>query len=230
MCRLGQRRSGASTIPGLAGRSTRPATECAIRDDITPLCSSCLVVAAACSRAGLRQGSAGRRRAAPAAPRAPDRARRARRGPGRDLPDQGRSARLEAEELVQVTAEVEGAVSDVRFHEGDRVGRRRCSLRIDPDRYRLEAERAEARLPEGAGRRRRAPQPTWQRREALAREQLVAAEELNRARGETERLAAEAESAQGGARHRPRRTCGAPRCARRAAGVINTKSSRPASS
>ena len=33
---------------------------------------------------------------------------------------------LEAEEMVQVTAEVEGASSDVRFHEGDRVARRPC--------------------------------------------------------------------------------------------------------
>src|SRR5262245_31242746 len=46
---------------------------------------------------------------------------------------------LEAEEVVQVTAEVEGAVSEVRFHEGDRVTRGTVLARIDPDRYRLEA-------------------------------------------------------------------------------------------
>ena len=40
---------------------------------------------------------------------------------------------LEAEELVQITAEVEGAVKDVRFHEGDRVDRGSVLLRIDPD-------------------------------------------------------------------------------------------------
>src|SRR5262249_13405731 len=51
---------------------------------------------------------------------------------------------LEAEEMVQVTAEVEGAVTDVRFHEGDRVTPASVLLRIDPERFRLEAEQAEA--------------------------------------------------------------------------------------
>ena len=45
---------------------------------------------------------------------------------------------------MQVTAEVEGAVAEVRFHEGDRVGPQTVLARIDPDRYRLEAQRAEA--------------------------------------------------------------------------------------
>src|SRR6266511_1438444 len=43
---------------------------------------------------------------------------------------------LEAEELVQVTAEVEGAVTEVRFHEGDLVTPKTLLARIDPDRYR----------------------------------------------------------------------------------------------
>ncbi|HET9314752.1 MAG TPA: biotin/lipoyl-binding protein, partial [Vicinamibacteria bacterium] len=51
---------------------------------------------------------------------------------------------LEPEELVQITAEVQGAVADVSFNEGDRVGTGTVLARIDPDRYRLEAERAEA--------------------------------------------------------------------------------------
>src|SRR2546428_391454 len=51
---------------------------------------------------------------------------------------------LEAEELVQITAQVEGAVTGVRFHEGDAVGRGTVLLRIDPDRYQLELKRAEA--------------------------------------------------------------------------------------
>ena len=54
--------------------------------------------------------------------------------------------------MVQVTAEVEGVVSDVRFHEGDRVGPATVLLRIDPDRYRLEAERAKAAAGPGDGR------------------------------------------------------------------------------
>src|SRR5262245_6962269 len=47
---------------------------------------------------------------------------------------------LEAEEVVQVTAEVEGVVTDVRFNEGMRVGPQTVLFRIDPDRYRLQAE------------------------------------------------------------------------------------------
>ena len=53
---------------------------------------------------------------------------------------------LEAQDLVQVTAQVEGVVTEVRFHEGDRVTPQTVLLRIDPARYRLEAERAKADL------------------------------------------------------------------------------------
>jgi multidrug efflux system membrane fusion protein len=97
---------------------------------------------------------------------------------------------LEPEELVQITAEVQGAVVDVRFNEGDRVGTDTVLARIDPDRYRLEAERAEAAYRKALADEQRA-RADLERREALARDQLVAAEELNRSRGETERLAAE---------------------------------------
>ena len=51
---------------------------------------------------------------------------------------------LEADEVVQVTAEVEGAVTAVLFDEGLRVSPRTVLARIDPERYRLEAQRAEA--------------------------------------------------------------------------------------
>jgi multidrug efflux system membrane fusion protein len=101
---------------------------------------------------------------------------------------------LEAEELVQITAEVEGAVSEVLFNEGDRVDPRRELVRIDPDRYRLEAERADASYKQALAERDRAL-ADLKRREELGREQLVAIEELNRARGESERLAAEADAA-----------------------------------
>jgi len=100
---------------------------------------------------------------------------------------------LEAEELVQITAQVEGAVTGVRFHEGDQVGRSTVLLRIDPDRYRLELQRAEAnyqRTLADAGR----AASDLARREQLAQENLVAAEELNRARQEADRLAADAQS------------------------------------
>lgn len=98
---------------------------------------------------------------------------------------------LEAEELVQVTAEVDGAVSAVSFHEGDRVTRDSVLLRIDPDRYRLEAQRAEAGHVKAAADARRAQQELA-RREELFADKLVALEELNRARAEAERLAGEA--------------------------------------
>jgi multidrug efflux system membrane fusion protein len=101
---------------------------------------------------------------------------------------------LEPEEMVQVTAEVQGAVADVRFNEGDRVGTDTVLARIDPDRYRLEAERAEAAYRKALADEQRA-RADLERREALARDQLVAAEELNRSRGETERLSAESAAA-----------------------------------
>jgi multidrug efflux system membrane fusion protein len=101
---------------------------------------------------------------------------------------------LEAEELVQITAEVEGAVKDVRFHEGDRVDRGTVLLRIDPERYGLELRRAEANYQRAVADARRAVSDL-SRREQLAEEQLVAAEELNRARQEAERLEADAQAA-----------------------------------
>jgi RND family efflux transporter MFP subunit len=101
---------------------------------------------------------------------------------------------LEAEELVQITAQVEGAVTGVRFHEGDAVGRGTVLLRIDPDRYRLELKRAEANYQRTLADARRAA-ADLARREQLAKEQLVAAEELNRARQEAETLEADAQSA-----------------------------------
>jgi RND family efflux transporter MFP subunit len=101
---------------------------------------------------------------------------------------------LEAEEVVQVTAEVEGAVSHVLFHEGDRVSPETPLLRIDPERYRLEAGRAEATYKQALAEQHRAEQDL-RRREELARDELVAVEELNRSRGETERLTAESAAA-----------------------------------
>jgi RND family efflux transporter MFP subunit len=105
---------------------------------------------------------------------------------------------LEAEELVQVTAEVDGAVSEVAFHEGDRVTSASVLARIDPDRYRLEAQRAEAGHAKAAADARRAQQELA-RREELFADKLVAVEELNRARAEADRLAGEAAAAKAAA-------------------------------
>jgi len=101
---------------------------------------------------------------------------------------------LEAQELVQVTAEVDGAVSDVLFHEGDRVTQKTILLRIDPERYRFEAERAAAVLQQAEAEYVRA-QADLVRREELAQSQLVAQEELTRSRGENARFAAAVEVA-----------------------------------
>lgn len=128
---------------------------------------------------------------------------------------------LEAEELVQVVAEVEGAVTEVSFREGDRVTPRTVIARIDPERYRLEAQRAEANYQKAVADAQRAS-ADFERREALARDQLVAAEELNRSRAETDRLKAEAVAMKAArdiaSQNLDRSEVRAPR-----AGVINTR-------
>lgn len=129
---------------------------------------------------------------------------------------------LEADELVQVTAEVEGALAEVRFREGDRVTPQTVLARIDPERHRLDAARAEATYRRAVADRERA-EADLKRREQLASEQLVAVEELNRSRQETERLAAEAAAAKADldiALQNVRRSDVRPP----RAGVINTRS------
>jgi multidrug efflux system membrane fusion protein len=101
---------------------------------------------------------------------------------------------LEAQDLVQVTAQVEGVASDVRFREGDRVSPATLLLRIDPDRHRVEAERAKALMDQAAAELGRA-QADLARREALAQSQLLSTEELTRSRGENARLEAAVEVA-----------------------------------
>ncbi len=101
---------------------------------------------------------------------------------------------LEADEMVQVTAEVSGAVAEVRFQAGDRVTPATVLARIDPERFRLEAERAQATYRRAAADQQRA-QADFKRRETLAAERLVSTEELERTRLEAERLAADAAAA-----------------------------------
>jgi membrane fusion protein, multidrug efflux system len=128
---------------------------------------------------------------------------------------------LEAEELVQITAEVEGAVAEVRFHEGDRVGPATVLVRIDPDRYRLEAARAQASLQKARADAERA-RTDLKRREELAAQQLVAPEELNRARAESEQLVAEAEASHA-ARELAQQSLRKAEVRAPRAGVINTR-------
>ncbi len=101
---------------------------------------------------------------------------------------------IEAQEMVQVTAQVEGVATDVRFREGDRVGPDTVLLRIDPDRYRLEAERAQATLEQAQAEQKRAAADLT-RREALAQSELLSAEELTRSQSESTRLTASVEVA-----------------------------------
>jgi multidrug efflux system membrane fusion protein len=96
---------------------------------------------------------------------------------------------IEAQEMVQVTAQVEGVATDVRFREGDRVGPGIVLLRIDPERYRLEAERALATLEQAQAEQNRAAADLT-RREALAQNELLSAEELTRSQSESTRLTA----------------------------------------
>jgi len=120
---------------------------------------------------------------------------------------------LEADEVAQVTAEVEGVVTSVNFDEGLRVGPQTVLLRIDPDRYRLQAEQAEATYKQKMAEARRAASDL-ERREQLAREKLVAAEELNRSKQEAERLSADADSSKAAWTSRSRTAAGR-RCALR---------------
>lgn len=101
---------------------------------------------------------------------------------------------LEPEELVQITAEVSGAAKEVAFQAGDRVTAEKVLVQIDPERYKLQAEQADAAYRRAVADWKRA-ESDLVRREALAKGQLVAVEELNRSRQETERLSADAAAA-----------------------------------
>lgn len=101
---------------------------------------------------------------------------------------------LEAQEKVQVVAEVEGAVSEVLFDEGLHATPKTVLARIDPERFRLAAEQAEAVLRQAEADSDRA-KADLARREALAKDDLLSAEELNRVRAETGRLRAVGEAA-----------------------------------
>jgi membrane fusion protein, multidrug efflux system len=128
---------------------------------------------------------------------------------------------LEPEELIQITAEVSGAAKEVAFQAGDRVSPEQVLVRIDPERYRLQAEQAEAAHRRAIADWKRA-ESDLARREELAKRQLVALEELNRSRQETERLSADAAAAEAASKiamqNVQRSSVRAPR-----AGQINTR-------
>ncbi len=128
---------------------------------------------------------------------------------------------LEPDELTRITAQVEGAVSEVVFREGDRVTPATVLLRIDPERYRLETERAEAALHQAEADAERS-EADLKRREELAQSRLVAPEELARSRQETARLRAVAEAARV-ARAIAEQNLQRSEVRPAAAGVINTR-------
>jgi multidrug efflux system membrane fusion protein len=128
---------------------------------------------------------------------------------------------IEARDMVQVTAEVDGVATDVRFREGDRVSPGTVLLRIDPARYRLEAERAQALLEQARAEQDRAA-ADLKRREALAQNDLLSVEELTRSQGENARLGASVDVAQaalGIAKQNLQRSEVRPQVA----GIINTR-------
>jgi multidrug efflux system membrane fusion protein len=128
---------------------------------------------------------------------------------------------LEAQEMVQVTAQVDGVATNVKFREGDRVTPATELLRIDPERYRLEFERARATLEQSTAELGRA-EADLKRRETLANNELLSAEELTRSRSDSARLAASvdvARAALGIARQNRERS----EVRSQVAGVINTR-------
>ncbi len=104
---------------------------------------------------------------------------------------------IEAEEEVQVVAGVEGVVTSVRFREGDEVTPDTVLATIDPDKYRIEAEKAKSSHDMVAAQYAQAV-ADLKRREELSRQAtpLISQEEVERARQEVERLRAAAAEAQ----------------------------------
>ncbi len=101
---------------------------------------------------------------------------------------------LEAEDMIQVAAELDGVLTSVNFREGDRVTTDTVIATIDPDRYKLEADRAEANYRRAVADGSQAA-ATFARREALAKENLVSAEDLNQTRAGNDRSAADVAAA-----------------------------------
>ncbi len=98
---------------------------------------------------------------------------------------------IETERETQVVAGVEGIVTSVRFREGDAVTPATVLATIDPERYRMQADRARANFEKIEAQHRQAISDQ-KRREALLTQTppLVSEEEVERARQETERMRA----------------------------------------
>jgi multidrug efflux system membrane fusion protein len=103
---------------------------------------------------------------------------------------------IEAREQVQVVAGVEGVVASVRFREGDAVTPSTILATIDPERFRMLAERAKANLDKVTTQRQQAIADLKRREELLKQvPPLVSEEEVERARQSADGLrASEAEA------------------------------------
>jgi RND family efflux transporter MFP subunit len=98
---------------------------------------------------------------------------------------------IEAEAEVQVVAGVEGIVTSVRFREGDAVTPSSILATIDPERYRVQAERARASYERFQAQHRQALADLKRREElSLQTPPLISQEEVERARQEAEQLRA----------------------------------------
>lgn len=131
---------------------------------------------------------------------------------------------IEATEEVRVVAGVEGVVTSLRFREGDTVDPSTVLATIDPERYRVEAERAKANFEKIEAQHRQA-MSDLERREELSRQAtpLISQEEVERARQDAERLrasVAEARAQYDLARQDQERSIVRPLLA----GIINSKS------
>jgi membrane fusion protein (multidrug efflux system)/multidrug efflux system membrane fusion protein len=98
---------------------------------------------------------------------------------------------IEAREEVQVVAGVGGVVTSVRFREGDVVTPATVLATIDPERYRMLAERAKANLDKINAEYQQAVADLKRREELLKHAPpLLSEEEVERARQDAERLRA----------------------------------------
>jgi len=98
---------------------------------------------------------------------------------------------IETERETQVVAGVEGIVTSVRFREGDVVTPATTLATIDPERYRMQADRARANFEKIEAQYRQAISDQKRREDLLKQTPpLVSTEEVERAQQETERLRA----------------------------------------
>ena len=160
---------------------------------LAPLLAALVTVLAGCS--GGANGAQGKDAKPPAgAPPAPSRAIRVGVAPValRDVTYTIEApGSIEAEEEIQVVAGIEGVVTSVRFREGDAVTPDTVLATIDPDRFRIQAERAKANYEKIDAQYRQALADLKRREELLRHDPpLVSEEELERARQDAERLRA----------------------------------------